>query len=313
MATKWRLICIIWLLWQDVRPANSTSGNRVTKGVLYVVATPIGNLEDFSARAVDTLRRVDFIAAEDTRHTRPLLRHYGIGTPMQALHEHNELAQLEKMLSLLRAGKSLALVSDAGTPLISDPGFPLVREVSAAGFSVVPIPGPSALTCALSASGLPTDRFLFAGFPPRGGTQRRHWFDELAHERSTLVFYESGHRIQDSLADMADSFGSERDAVIARELTKLYETFLRGSLAQLIERVAEDENQRRGEFVVLLAGAPPRDANQPLSVDVDKLLPRLLQEMPLKQAVSLLAELTGAKKNRLYDQALKLKQAQDMS
>jgi 16S rRNA (cytidine1402-2'-O)-methyltransferase len=281
----------------------------VTKGVLYVVATPIGNLEDFSTRAVDTLRKVDLIAAEDTRHSRPLLRHYGIETPLRSFHEHNERAQLEKMLSLLRAGKSLALVSDAGTPLISDPGFPLVREAAAAGFAVVPVPGASALTCALSAAGLPTDRFLFAGFPPRSGAQRRHWFDELARERATLVFYESGHRIQASLADMAASFGSERDAVLARELTKLHETFLRGSLAQLIERVAEDENQRRGEFVVMLAGAAPASSTQSLSVDVDALLPRLLQEMPLKRAVTLLAELTGAKKNQLYDQALKLKQA----
>ncbi|MGD8908917.1 MAG: 16S rRNA (cytidine(1402)-2'-O)-methyltransferase [Chromatiales bacterium] len=282
---------------------------RVTKGVLYVVATPIGNLEDLSTRAVDTLRKVDLIAAEDTRHSRPLLRHYGIETPLQSFHEHNERAKLDKMLSLLRAGKSLALVSDAGTPLISDPGFPLVREAAAAGFPVVPVPGPSALTCALSAAGLPTDRFLFVGFPPRNKTQRRHWFDQLTQERATLVLYESGHRIKASLADMAASFGNEREAVLARELTKLHETFLRGSLEQLMARVTEDENQCKGELVVLLAGAAPKAAGQSLSVDVDKLLPRLLQEMPLKRAVSLLAELTGAKKNLLYDQALKLKQA----
>jgi 16S rRNA (cytidine1402-2'-O)-methyltransferase len=281
----------------------------VTKGVLYVVATPIGNLEDLSTRAVDTLRKVDLIAAEDTRHSRPLLRHYGIETPLQSFHEHNERAKLDKMLSLLRAGKSLALVSDAGTPLISDPGFPLVREAAAAGFPVVPVPGPSALTCALSAAGLPTDRFLFVGFPPRNKTQRRHWFDQLTQERATLVLYESGHRIKASLADMAASFGNEREAVLARELTKLHETFLRGSLEQLMARVTEDENQCKGELVVLLAGAAPKAAGQSLSVDVDKLLPRLLQEMPLKRAVSLLAELTGAKKNLLYDQALKLKQA----
>lgn len=281
----------------------------MTKGVLYVVATPIGNLEDLSTRAVDTLRKVDLIAAEDTRHSRPLLRHYGIETPLQSFHEHNERAKLDKMLSLLRAGKSLALVSDAGTPLISDPGFPLVREAAAAGFPVVPVPGPSALTCALSAAGLPTDRFLFVGFPPRNKTQRRHWFDQLTQERATLVLYESGHRIKASLADMAASFGNEREAVLARELTKLHETFLRGSLEQLMARVTEDENQCKGELVVLLAGAAPKAAGQSLSVDVDKLLPRLLQEMPLKRAVSLLAELTGAKKNLLYDQALKLKQA----
>ncbi len=279
----------------------------MTKGVLYVVATPIGNLEDFSARAIDTLRKVDLIAAEDTRHTRQLLRHYGVDTPMQSLHEHNERARLENMLSMLRAGKTIALVSDAGTPLISDPGFPLVRETAAAGFSVVPIPGPSALTCALSAAGLATDRFLFAGFPPRGGAQRRQWFDELAAERATLVFYESGHRIQASLDDMSASFGTDREAVIARELTKLHETFLRGSIGRLIELVGGDENQRKGEFVVLVAGAAPIAESQSLSLDMDMLLRRLLQEMPLKRAVSLLAELTGRKKNQLYQQALKLK------
>jgi 16S rRNA (cytidine1402-2'-O)-methyltransferase len=208
----------------------------------------------------------------------------------------------------LSEGKSLALVSDAGTPLISDPGFPLVREAAAAGICVVPIPGPSALTCALSAAGLPTDRFLFAGFPPRNGSQRRQWFAELAEERATLVFYESGHRIQPSLADMAASFGAEREGVIARELTKLYETFLRGSLGRLIECVAQDEHQRKGEFVVLLAGAEPSPAGEKLTIDIDTLLRRLMQEMPLKQAVSLVAELTGGKKNRVYEQALALKQ-----
>jgi 16S rRNA (cytidine1402-2'-O)-methyltransferase len=296
------------VLWQDVL-ANSTSGTALTKGVLYVVATPIGNLEDFSTRALETLRSVDLIAAEDTRHTRPLLRHYGIHTPMQALHEHNERGQVERILGLMSDGRSVAMVSDAGTPLISDPGFPLVREAAAAGFSVVPIPGPSALTCALSAAGLPTDRFLFAGFPPRGANQRRHWFDELAPERATLVFYESGHRILASLADMVESFGPEREGVVARELTKLHETFLRGSLSQLMARVTEDDDQRKGEFVVLVAGAVSVAQSRSLSIDVETLLQRLLQEMSLKKAVSVVAELTGGKKNQLYEQALKLKQA----
>ena len=280
----------------------------MTKGLLYVVATPIGNLEDFSPRAVDTLRKVDLIAAEDTRHSRPLLRHYGIDTPTLAWHEHNERAQLEKMLSLLSEGKSVALVSDAGTPLISDPGFPLVREASAAGIKVVPIPGASALTCALSAAGLPTDRFLFAGFPPRGGSQRRQWFSELADERATLVFYESGHRIQSSLADMLASFGEQRDAVIGRELTKLHETFLRGALSELLERINEDEDQRKGEFVVLVAGAKEVASSESLSLDRDSLLLRLMQEMPLKKAVAILVELGAGKKNVLYEQALKLKE-----
>jgi 16S rRNA (cytidine1402-2'-O)-methyltransferase len=299
---------MVRVLWQDVQPANSTSGTALTKGVLYVVATPIGNLEDFSVRAVDTLRQVDLIAAEDTRHTQPLLRHYGIDTPMRPWHEHNERAQLEGMISLLSDGKSVALVSDAGTPLISDPGFPLVREASAAGIRVVPIPGASALTCALSAAGLPTDRFLFAGFPPRGTKQRLQWFSAFADERATLVFYESGHRIQASLADMQESFGVNREAVIGRELTKLHETFLRGSLSELLDRVEQDEDQRKGEFVVLLAGARSETSGQSLTLDRDRLMLRLLQEMPLKKVVSLLAELGCGKKNQLYEQALKLKQ-----
>jgi 16S rRNA (cytidine1402-2'-O)-methyltransferase len=299
---------MIRVLWQDVQPANSTSGTALTKGVLYVVATPIGNLEDFSVRAVDTLRKVDLIAAEDTRHTQPLLRHYGIDTPMQPWHEHNERAQLERMLSLLSSGKSVALVSDAGTPLISDPGFPLVREASAAGLKVVPIPGPSALICALSAAGLPTDRFLFAGFPPRSSNQRQQWFGDLAEQRATLVFYESGHRIQASLADMQTCFGPDREAVIGRELTKLHETFLRGVLAELQDRVNRDEDQRKGEFVVLVAGAKADASNDSLSLDRDSLLLRLMQEMPLKKAVAILAELGGGKKNQLYEQALKIKQ-----
>jgi 16S rRNA (cytidine1402-2'-O)-methyltransferase len=281
----------------------------VSKGVLYVVATPIGNLEDFSPRAAATLQRVDLILAEDTRHTGSLLRRYGVAVPMQSLHEHNERAQLERLLSQLRDGKSLALVSDAGTPLLSDPGFPLVREAARAGVCVVPIPGPSALTCALSGAGLPTDRFLFAGFPPRNRAQRRQWFAELANERATLVFYEASHRIQASLSDMAACFGAAREGVIARELTKLHETFLRGELGYLIECVAADAEQRKGEFVVLVAGAAPAAKGRELCLELDPLLQRLLREMPLKQAVSLVAELSGEKKNLIYERALSLKRA----
>lgn len=279
----------------------------MTKGLLYVVATPIGNLEDFSTRAVETLRQVDLIAAEDTRHTRLLLRHYGIDTPMQSLHEHNERAQLEPLLASLQAGRRIALVSDAGTPLISDPGFPLVREATAQGIRVVPVPGPSALACALSAAGLPTDRFLFAGFPPRNPGQRRQWLQSLARQSATLVFYESSHRILASLQEMLQVFGDAREGVIAREMTKLHETFLRGSLASLIEAVKADENQQKGEFVVLIAGAM---ANEQMRVEIDvaALLRRLMQEMPLKKAVALVAEVTGAKKNQLYEQALAFKE-----
>ena len=278
----------------------------MTKGVLYVVATPIGNLDDFSMRAVETLRQVDLIAAEDTRHTRPLLRHYAIDTPMQSYHEHNERSQLDRLTDMLLSGHSLALVADAGTPLISDPGFPLVRHVAGRGIPVVPIPGPSALTCALSAAGLPTDRFLFVGFPPRSRGQRRQWFEDLDTEQATLVFYESSHRIQDSVREMADVFGGDREGVIAREVTKLHETFLRGSLDDLLAQLEQDENQRKGEFVVLVAGAPS-GTKEVVEVRVDQLRSLLIKELPLKQAATLASEITGVKKNYLYNQALRIK------
>ncbi|MCU7906465.1 MAG: 16S rRNA (cytidine(1402)-2'-O)-methyltransferase [Candidatus Thiodiazotropha sp. (ex Epidulcina cf. delphinae)] len=285
--------------------ANSTSGISVSKGVLYVVATPIGNLDDFSARAVETLKRVDLIAAEDTRHSCPLLRRYGIDTPMRALHQHNEQAQLAPLLAFLDGGRSIALISDAGTPLISDPGFPLVRAVAERGGRIVPVPGASAMACALSAAGLPTDRFLFVGFPPRSASQRRAWLQALASEESTLIFYESGHRVVDSLADMAQLFGASREGVVARELTKLHETFLRGSLGSLFDRVQEDTNQRKGEFVILIAGAESV-ADRRIEVDVERLLAMLLAELPLKQAVALAARISGGKKNKLYKQALEI-------
>ncbi len=280
----------------------------MTKGVLYVVATPIGNLNDFSPRGVETLQQVDLIAAEDTRHTRPLLRHYSIDTPMQAFHEHNERAQAERLIEMLLSGRSLALVADAGTPLISDPGFPLVRQAAAKGISVVPIPGPSAAICALSAAGLPTDRFLFAGFPPRQGGQRRQWFETLQANQETLIFYESSHRILDSLRQMAEIFGGEREAVIARELSKLHETFLRGSLNDLVSQLEEDENQRKGEFVVLVAGAPDIE-KETVEISIDGLLAILIKELPLKQAAGLASEITGQKKNSLYNLALKIKES----
>ncbi|EGV51669.1 ribosomal RNA small subunit methyltransferase I [endosymbiont of Riftia pachyptila (vent Ph05)] len=276
---------------------------NVSKGVLYVVATPIGNLDDLSRRAVKVLSTVDLIAAEDTRHTRPLLRHYGIATPMMAFHEHNEREAMERLLQRLAQGEQVALVSDAGTPLISDPGFPLVREARQRGIEVVAVPGPSAAIAALSVAGLPTDRFLFAGFPPRQGAQRRHWLEALLKETATLVFYESSHRIKASLADMAAVFGSERQAVIARELTKLHETVLSGSLSSLIEQVEADANQRKGEFVLLLAGAEPVNVTDS-GADAERILRVLVGELPLKQAAALTAKITGLKKNALYQQAL---------
>ncbi|MBT3012529.1 MAG: 16S rRNA (cytidine(1402)-2'-O)-methyltransferase [Candidatus Thiodiazotropha endolucinida] len=277
----------------------------MSKGVLYVVATPIGNIEDISQRALETLKQVDFIAAEDTRHTRPLLKHYGINTPLRAFHQYNEHAKLEMMLQILDAGQSIALVSDAGTPLISDPGFPLVRELIQRGGRVVPVPGASALICALSASGLPTDRFMFLGFPPRQTGQRLAWLQTFADEVSTLVFYESSHRVADSVAAMCEVFGSGREGVIARELTKLHETILRGSLESLSERLRQDRDQQKGEFVILIRGATG-DAGERIEVDIEQMLITLMAELPLKQAVSLASRVSGIKKNILYKQALKI-------
>lgn len=278
----------------------------MSKGLLYVVATPIGNLEDVTIRAVNVLREVDLIAAEDTRHTRQLLRYHGIDTPMTALHEHNEREKSGQLLDRVIAGDSLALVADAGTPLISDPGFGLVREAVRQGVRVVPIPGASAVICALQASGLPTDRFLFVGFPPRQSPQRLAWLEELKRETSTLVCYESSHRIVPTLTDMAVVFGDEREAVVARELTKLHETFLHDSLGQLVERVSLDPDQRRGEFVILIHGDVARK-DEGILVDGEKILQVLAKELPVKQAAALTAELTGQKKNDLYQAILRKK------
>ena len=273
--------------------------------MLYVVATPIGNRGDISARAVQVLQSVDLIAAEDTRHSGPLLRDLDIRTPLQAMHEHNERQLLERLLQRLERGDSLALISDAGTPLISDPGFPLVRECHRRGIRVSPVPGPSAAVCALSVAGLPSDRFLFEGFPPRTQSARRERFRQLRREASTLIFYESRHRIEASLVDMAYSFGEQRLAVLARELTKRHETLIQAPLVTLLERVRTDANQQRGEFVVLVAGAPPVEAGM-ITDESQRILEILLQELPVKQAASLTARITGKKKNPLYQRAIEL-------
>ncbi|MEW7978021.1 MAG: 16S rRNA (cytidine(1402)-2'-O)-methyltransferase [Candidatus Sedimenticola endophacoides] len=277
----------------------------INKGVLYVVATPIGNLDDISARAVEVLRGVALIGAEDTRHSRPLLRHLGVGTPLIALHEHNERQILEGLIRRLEEGESLAIISDAGTPLISDPGFPLVRECHRQGIRVSPVPGASALIAALSAAGLPTDRFVFEGFPARNGAARQRQFGALAAEPRTLVFYESSHRILASLRDMAVAFGPLRRAALGRELTKLHETLLYAPLDELARRVEEDVHQQKGEFVVVVAGAPP-PGDETLAPDTQRLLRILCGELPLKQAAALAARITGEKKNRLYQAGLGL-------
>lgn len=278
-------------------------------GVLYVVATPIGNLLDISARALDVLRGVALIAAEDTRHSKKLLSHYGIATPLLAVHEHNERDITEKLLQRLLGGEDIALVSDAGTPLISDPGFYLVRAARQADLRVIPVPGPSALIAALSVAGLPSDRFLFEGFLPSKQTARRLRLQVLSEATATLVLYESSHRICASLRDMVDCLGEEREATVARELTKTYETILQGTLSELVERVESDSNQQKGEFVVLVQGAPARERSE-VDVEALRMLEVLLTELPLKQAAGLLAKITGLSKNVLYEEGLKLKQMQ---
>nr|WP_207780915.1 16S rRNA (cytidine(1402)-2'-O)-methyltransferase [Lysobacter telluris] len=265
---------------------------------LHVVATPIGNLGDLSPRALETLRTVAAICAEDTRHTRQLLAHFGIDKPLVALHEHNEDALAQRLVARLLAGESLALVSDAGTPLVSDPGFRLVGAARAAGIKVSPVPGACAFIAALSVAGLPSDRFVFEGFLPAKAAARRERLQQLAGEVRTLAFYESSHRIQDTLADLAQVFGPTRRAVIARELTKLFETVLDGTLAELHAAVAADANQRKGEFVVLVQGAGD-DADARIAAG-RRLYARLAEHLPPSTAARLAADMSGAPRKALY-------------
>jgi len=276
------------------------------RGTLYVVATPIGNLDDISARALEVLRKVDRIAAEDTRHSKKLLQHYGIQTPMTALHEHNEREMAPRLVEQIVAGVSLAVISDAGTPLISDPGFNLVRLAREADVRVIPVPGPSALVCALSAAGLPTDRFVFEGFLPAKTVARRARLEQLAHDTRTLVFYESSHRIVDCLCDMRDVFGADRGAVMARELTKQFETIKNGTLRDLADWVTQDLNQQKGEMVLLVQGRIEPD-NHEVTQEAEKILAILLEEVPIKLAAKLAARITGLNKRALYNRALQLK------
>jgi len=265
---------------------------------LHVVATPIGNRADLSPRAIDTLRAVSAICAEDTRHTRQLLAQFGIDKPLVALHEHNEEAMAERLVARLLSGESLALVSDAGTPLVSDPGYRLVRAAREAGIRVSPVPGPCAFVAAMSVAGLPSDRFVFEGFLPAKAGARRERLRALASEPRTLAFYESAHRIDEALADMATAFGGERRAVLARELTKLFETVLDDTLAGLVERVGSDANQRKGEFVVLVHGAGD-DADARIA-EGRRLYAKLGEHLPPSTAAKLAAELSGAPRKALY-------------
>jgi len=268
-----------------------------------VVATPIGNLGDITRRALETLESVDIIAAEDTRHTRELLHHFGIGAKLIALHAHNERGAAERVAGWIAQGKSVALVSDAGTPAVSDPGAVLVANVRAAGHRVFPVPGVSALTAALSASGVEFDGVVFAGFLPVKGTGRRERLAALAAGPWAIVLFEAPHRIEETLADLHKAFG-ERDVVIARELTKKFETVTRLPLAEARAWVAADDDRRRGEFVLVIEGRPV-EASQ--GMDSRKILAALLDELPLKQAVALAVRITGAKRNELYALALEMK------
>ncbi len=277
----------------------------IEPGSLYVVATPIGNLSDLSPRAAETLAGVDVIAAEDTRHSAKLLQHIGADTPLVAFHEHNEREMCARLLARLQSGESIALISDAGTPLISDPGFHLVREARARGVPVVPVAGPSAAVCALSVAGLPTDRFVFEGFLPAAAAARRRRLQALTQEPRTMVFYESPHRIVETLHDMSEVLGGDREAAVARELTKVFETVRRDRLEHLLAWVKKDPRQRKGEFVVIVHGCP-EERGRVQEPEIERVLRVLLSQLPVKQAASLAAELTGRKKNELYRAALKL-------
>ncbi len=284
--------------------------SKSVMGTLYVVATPIGNLDDMSARALKVLGNVALIAAEDTRHSIRLLQHFGIDTPLAACHEHNERDEGGRFITKLLAGEDVALVSDAGTPLISDPGYHLVRQARAAGVSVVPVPGACALIAALSAAGLPSDRFIFEGFLPAKAAGRRARLEQVKEEPRTLIFYEAPHRILECLEDMEAVFGGERPALLARELTKTFETLKGLPLAELRAFVAGDSNQQRGECVVLVGGWTAPEGEQAVSTEAMRVLDLLLAELPLKRAAALAAEITGVRKNLLYQAALEKQKSQ---
>lgn len=278
--------------------------SNVLPGTLYLVATPIGNLADITERAITVLNKVDIIAAEDTRHSQRLLSHFGIKTKLLSCHEHNEERITPRLLAELEAGKSIALISDAGTPLISDPGYRLLARAYDNNMKVVPVPGVCAAITALSASGLATDSFTFEGFPPAKQGARVHFFEQLAEERRTMIFYVACHRIIETLKDMQTVFGEQRRITFARELTKTYETIRRMEIADLLKWIEADDNQRKGEIVLVVEGKVSQDT---ATAEFDAYLSVLLAELPLKQSVSLVAKMTGVNKNEVYRRALELK------
>ena len=276
---------------------------------LFVVATPIGHLDDMSYRAIHVLKSVSLIAAEDTRTSAQLMKHFNISTPLTACHEHNESNKIEILVQKLLNGEDMALISDAGTPLISDPGFKLVRAAQANGIRVIPVPGACAAIAALSAVGLPSDRFSFQGFLSAKQSQRVQQLEKLKDETQTLIFYEAPHRILDSIKDMAAVFGAERPVGFAREITKTFETIKKMTLGKLVEFIAADHHQQKGEIVLVVGGASEeKDLEQE---KLDQLLQRLLQDLSVKAASQLAADLTGIKKKIAYQRALELSQAAD--
>ena len=278
-------------------------------GTLFIVATPIGNLDDLTPRARQTLTKVDLIAAEDTRHTGRLLSHIGVKTPQKALHDHNESKVVPALIEALIDGKNIALVSDAGTPLLSDPGFRLVAAAHENNINVSPIPGASAVTAALSAAGLPTDRFCFEGFLPPKRLARQACLHELAVEGRTLVFFESVHRVKASVSDMAGAFGADRQAFVGRELSKMHEQCVQGSLSDIEENLDSASIPEKGEFVIVVSGAKEKPAT---TIEVDRLIAELVAVLPGKQAAAIAARVTGEKKNTIYARMLELTKQKDL-
>ncbi|MDH5472569.1 MAG: 16S rRNA (cytidine(1402)-2'-O)-methyltransferase [Gammaproteobacteria bacterium] len=276
-------------------------------GTLFIVATPIGNRSDITERAIEVLSTVDLIAAEDTRHSKSLLQFFNITTALVAYHDHNEEVRTPQLIEKIMQGQNIALISDAGTPLVSDPGYRLVKAAHELNIRVSPIPGACAAIAALSVAGVPTDRYRFEGFPPVKMVARQACFESMVKESATLIFYESCHRIKASLADMVATFGDHRVAVLAREITKSFETIRKATLSELLRLVSEDDNQRKGEFVIIIQGADQESQQSLVEMDVDRLLGIMLDELPVKQASELVAKITGIKKNQVYKKALQIK------
>lgn len=273
---------------------------------LFVVATPIGHLDDMTFRSIEVLKSVSVIAAEDTRQSAQLLKHYNISTPLTACHDHNESNKIDILIEKLKSGQNIALVSDAGTPLISDPGFKLVRAAQENGIRVIPVPGACAAIAALSAVGLPSDRFSFEGFLSSKQSQRLIQLEKLKHESQTMIIYEAPHRILDSVKDMADIFGADRPVGFAREITKTFETIKKMTLGELVSFIKNDRNQQKGEIVLIIGGAPDVKDQDVEQEKLDQLLTRLLQDLSVKAASQLAADLTGIKKKIAYQRALEL-------